>query len=185
MKTHKRLWIALAGFSCCGICLLACAGIIWVTGIGPAVYETFLFNQQVKIGSTAPDFELPTLDGGSIRLSSFRGQPRLINFGATWCPDCKNELPILTRLHEQHPELVIISIDLREDEETVLGYASYHDLKYPVALDLQGKVGDLYHVYAIPTVLFIDKNGVIQGRALETLTEETITESLSAIGIKP
>jgi peroxiredoxin len=185
MKKRIGWWIAIAGFGCSGVCLAVVVGLVWTSGLGQVGRQALSFQQSVKIGATAPDFELPTLNGQQIRLSHLRGQPALVSFGATWCPDCQRELPILKRLHEQYPALAILSVDSREDEETVSGYIAYNEVKYPVVLDTQGKVADQYHIYAIPTVLFIDKSGVIQGLTLEVLTEATIEKSLKAIGINP
>ncbi len=181
----KKKWIIGVVLGFIGVLLVVCIGFVWASGIGPTIADMLQFQETVKNGAIAPDFELPALKGGSLRLSQFRGQPVLISFGATWCTDCKVELPILKQLQEKYPELVILSIDTREDIETVAGYVSYNEVSYPVVLDTNGSVADRYHIYAIPTVLVIDKSGVIQGRYVEVINQDTLDLALAAIGIKP
>ncbi|MEW9034144.1 MAG: redoxin domain-containing protein, partial [Planifilum fimeticola] len=69
--------------------------------IGFALYQTGE-SEAVEIGQTAPDFELTTLDGKTVRLSEFRGKGVLINFWASWCKPCRDEMPAIQRVYERH-----------------------------------------------------------------------------------
>jgi peroxiredoxin len=136
------------------------------------------------VGSPAPDFELYTLDGDSVTLSQFRGSPVLLELGATWCPDCIDTAPELQNLHETHADLVVLSVDSNEAATTVQTFADKYRLTYTFALDSDGEVAELYQVWAIPTLFFIDSEGVIQDVMIETYSEEHIAEALARIGVE-
>lgn len=115
----------------------------------------------------APDFALADLYGKRWRLYEARGRPLLINFAATWCPPCRDELPSLVRLHEeQGPEgtqVVTIFID-RTGRADVAPLARELALPFPVLLDPQRAVGRVFLVRALPTTVLIDSQGRLAGR---------------------
>ncbi len=167
-QTRKRriaFWMALAVILGGGVCVLACIVLLVASGLGQVIYDVVLFPQTIKIGSAAPDFELPTLSSETIRLSGFRGKA--------------------VRLHEQYPELMVLSIDSKEDEPVVRAYMESRKVTFTVVLDGAGKAASAYHVYAIPTVVFVDSDGVIRARYVQVLSEAQIAASLQAIGIEP
>lgn len=114
----------------------------------------------------APDFVLPDLAGDRWRLYEAKGRPVLLNFAATWCPPCREELPSLARLHEQQgPEglqVVTIFIDWtgRADVATLADKLALH---FPVLLDPQGAVSRVFQVRALPTTILIDNQGRVAG----------------------
>lgn len=115
----------------------------------------------LKIGENAPDFTLTTLKGERIRLKERKGQKIIINFWATWCPPCKEEIPVLQRFYEQNKgsaELLAVNMD---PESNVSQFARKYGISYPILLDQDGKVNETYKVAAIPTTYVIDENGVI------------------------
>ena len=77
--------------------------------------------QGPQVGKQAPDFQLQSLDGQSVSLSSFQGKPVLINFWATWCPPCRGEMPYIQQVYEEWSDkgLVILAIDIGENPSTV------------------------------------------------------------------
>lgn len=178
MARHKWLWIAL-GLAGVGVCALIC---ILVYAIGSTGLT--LAGKAPAIGSAAPDFELTTLDGDTVTLSQFRGSPVLLELGATWCPDCQDTAPRLQELHETYTDLVVLSVDSEEDAATVQAFADEYGLTYPVALDTDGAVSGLYQIWAIPTLFFIDGEGIIQDMIIETYSEDHVMEALDKIGIK-
>jgi thiol-disulfide isomerase/thioredoxin len=118
-------------------------------------------------------------------LKEFQGQPVLVSIGATWCPDCRREAPLLQNIHETYPELAVIAVDSREDIDTVQAFANEFGLTYPIALDYDGKVLESYGVIAIPTLFFIDDQGHIQIQIVERVSEEKLQDALAAIGVTP
>lgn len=185
MKSNKLGWPLIIILIFVGMCLFCCLALGAVMAFAPEYYSTRLENSSLKVGTSAPDFELTTLTGETVRLSDFKGSPVLLTFGATWCPDCRKEAPILNKLHEEKPELVILLVDSKENAEIVQQYAEQMGITHPILLDSDGEVMELYQVFAIPTELFIDKDGVIQAKIIESVTEERLSEILPLIGITP
>lgn len=133
--------------------------------------------------AAAPDFSLPTLDGQSVSLSQFRGKPVLINFWATWCPYCREELPALQATADRYgDDIVILAVDSKESGETVRAFAETMALTFPILLDESGEVSDrLYQVRGIPTSFFVDADGVIVDRYVGPLDEATIDSYLQPL----
>jgi len=182
-KKNTRLAVIL--ISIIGICLIGCLGIGVAIRFAPNIYQYFLENSSLQVGDTAPDFELITLDGGTASLSQFKGSPVLLSIGATWCPDCRLEAPLLQQLHESHPELVVLLVDSNESADVVQGFADEFGITHPILLDTDGAVSTLYQVFAIPTEIFIDADGVIRAKLIERVTPELLAEKLPLIGVDP
>ncbi len=121
-------------------------------------------------GDPAPDFQLENLDGETVTLSQLRGSPVMVNFWATWCSHCRDEVPYIQEVYEgwigKSPSVVILTISVRESQETVRQFMDDNSLSFPVLLDGDGKVSIRYDVAAIPASFFIDKNGIIQATKL-------------------
>jgi len=165
-----------------GGCLLFCIGLAVFFRYSPDLY---IDNSSLKVGKEAPDFTLPALDGGTVTLSQFRGRPVVLSVGASWCPDCRVEAPILQELHEGHPELVVLLVDPNEGVDTVRNFADEFGFTFPVLLDGDGAVSKLYQIVAIPTELFIDADGIIRAKVVESVTDELLMKNLALIGVEP
>ena len=139
----------------------------------------------ITCDTTAPNFELTALTGETIRLDQFHGQPLLLTIAATWCPGCRAEAPVLEELHQAHPELVILMVDSKESPEIVQQFADEFGITHPILLDRDVAVMDLYQVFAIPTVLFIDEDGMIRAKVIESVTPQLLAEKLPLIGLTP
>jgi peroxiredoxin len=185
MKKRVAVWVIWGGLIGSGLCLATCVVLFIARGLGSVVYDAMKFDRAIKVGSLAPDFTLATLSGEQVQLSQYRGQPVVLSFGATWCPDCKRGLSLLKRLHEQYAELQVLAVDSNEDTELVRGYMNDNGVSFTVALDPDGAVFRQYRIYAVPTVLLINKAGAIQRRYLETVPEAEVEQALNAIGITP
>jgi len=122
-----------------------------------------VYPQRVK---QAPDFKLQTLDGKPMRLSDFRGKPILLNFWATWCEACKEELPSMQRLHEEMAkdgiQVVAISID-RTGPGKIRGYVEEYKLTFPILLDPDQEARRQYFIMGLPTSYLIDAEGKLRG----------------------
>ncbi len=160
----KRTWLWILGGAASLICLILCGGAIFV---GAAMTGNLPSQWPLSTGSPAPDFRLAALSGSEVSLSDYRDKPVILNFGASWCPDCRVEAPHLVAFARSHPEAVVLMVDGKEDRATVQTYADEFDMGYPIALDLDGMVFNTYHIWAIPTTYFIDRQGVIQGMMLD------------------
>lgn len=118
---------------------------------------------KLSTGQEAPDFRLATIAGDSLSLGSLRGRVVVVDFWATWCGPCQQELPALQRLYEEHAarglEIVAISVDA--GPEAVAPYARQARLTFPVVLGGIA-VQTLYRVTALPTLFLVDRAGVIR-----------------------
>ena len=182
---RKPKWPIILAAVFGGLCLLACLGVGTTALLAPAIYQFSLNQTSLKVGTLAPDFEADALNGEVIRLSQFRGEPVLLTFGTTWCPDCRLEAPVVQELHENYPELVVLLVDSNENADTVQEFVDEIGITHPVLLDSDGSISRLYQVFAIPTGLFIDSDGLIRAKVVERVTPDLLADKLPLIGIQP
>ncbi len=134
------------------------------------------------VGRMAPDFRLPTLDGGSFQLSDQRGKPVVLNFWATWCGPCRNELPAIQKAAEHlSDQVVFAAVDQGEEAATVQSYVDEMGLTFTIPMDDGGEVGYVYNVKGLPTTFFIDRNGVIQSLWMGEMNSVTLAENIAKI----
>ncbi len=124
--------------------------------------------QGITPAVKAPDFTLKNLEGSSVSLKDFAGKVVFLNFWATWCGPCRDEMPAMEKLWQTFKEeaFVILAVDLREGQKEVSSFMQNYGLTFPVLLDSRGEVGSMYAVRAIPTTYLIDSAGRIVGKAL-------------------
>jgi peroxiredoxin len=137
---------------------------------GPSVDLALKHLDLVKPGKpkVADDFALPMPDGLSFRLSEQRGKVVLVNFWATWCPPCLEEMPAMERLWRRHKDagFVLVAISLDADPKKVPPFVSARKFSFPVALDPKMAVAEKYGVRALPSSFVIDRQGLMAGVAL-------------------
>jgi thiol-disulfide isomerase/thioredoxin len=116
----------------------------------------------------APDFSLPDTDGQQVSLQQYRGKVVFLNFWATWCIPCREEMPVLERLHQTYhvQDLAIISIDLKESADQVKTFFQKHSLSFPALLDQNGSVFRDYLVAGMPTTYLIGRDGTLLARGV-------------------
>jgi peroxiredoxin len=141
-------------------------------------------NEGIQVGNVAPDFQLPNLDYETISLNELRGKPVVLNFWATWCPACIDEMPYLQEIHEEYSDegLMLLAIDVGESPSQVEKFLQRNNLSLPVLLDTNGVVAQKYSILNIPTTFFIDGDGVIQEKRIGAfINAAQIEEQLSKI----
>ncbi len=139
----------------------------------PSLTEPLAQTQPaVEPGRYAPDFALTDLNGETVRLSDWRGQVVLLNFWASWCVPCRQEMPLLQATHEAYAGdgLVVLAVNMGEERRRVEGFAADLAVTFPVLADEETTVGTLYRVRGAPTTYFIDREGVIRQRYVGPLT---------------
>jgi peroxiredoxin len=127
----------------------------------------------------APDFVLSDLKGQQFRLSDHKGKnPVLIIFSTTWCTFCVQEIPNFKSFHATYAKqgLEIVNIDIQEPKEKVARFAAKHELPYRTLLDLDGTVSGVYEVRGVPTLILVDKNGLIVCRQCRNV--DTVLKSI-------
>ena len=135
-------------------------------------------------GKTAPAFNLPNLQDGkpSISLASFRGQPVLVNFWATWCVPCKDEMPLLESAHNKWGSKVqFIGIDRQDYKPDALTFAQKTHVTYPLAADPNATLDGAYRLRGMPTSVFIDRNGRIVDQVTGPVTRSQLDDTLKAM----
>ena len=145
----------------------------------PAAAPRSFDIMKKTIEEKAPDFVLTDLDGRKFRLSDHRGKrPVLLIFSATWCPSCKEEIPHLKSLHATYVKrgIEMVNIDIQESREKVAKYAAKNKLPYRTLLDEDGAVSGIYDVPGVPTLILVDKNGMIVCRQCRTV--ETVLDAM-------
>jgi peroxiredoxin len=163
MSTEPRA--SAAGWIIAAI-LFAIAGVIFVTSLQRPATVPLTGSQstgRAHVGSIAPEVPLVALDGKHLSFAAYRGRPVWVNFFATWCPPCKDELPEIElryqRLHEQG--LVVLGVDQQETPALVRPFIARFGLRYPVVVD-EGQGANTYDLIALPTSVFIDRGGVVR-----------------------
>ena len=113
-------------------------------------------------GDPAPDFKLKTLDGKEVSLSDYRGKVVLINFWATWCPPCREEMPLFERIYRKYKNkgFEILAIGTDGSVEPVKKFVKEYKLSFPVLFD-NANVVALYQVQGLPTSFLVGRDGKI------------------------
>ena len=130
----------------------------------------------------APAFTLETLDGKRVSLSDFRGRPVLINFWATYCAPCRREMPLIEHVAAEHPRLVVLLIDERDDRHAAASFVTQLHIASTVLYDGDGKVGDAYGISGLPTTVFVRADGSVEGRYIGETNAGILGPHINAIG---
>jgi len=123
-------------------------------------------QEAPAIGSPAPDFNLSNLEGETISLSEYRGQPVILNFWALSCPYCKLEMPFIEQAWDTYGNnaqgLMVFTINIRDSSSSINSYLESEGYTFTVLRDEGARAAGKYQVNGIPVTVFIDKNGIIQ-----------------------
>jgi len=145
--------------------------------------ETLGKNIGTKVGSTVADFTIDRLDGSKFTLADYKGKKAVnLIFWATWCTNCKAEIPSLKLLYKNHGddiEMLAINVNVNDSMKRVNRYLEKYEVSYPVAFDNSHGVSESFGVMGTPLILLIDINGIIRYRGSET--PEDLNEHLDAL----
>jgi peroxiredoxin len=143
-------------------------------------------NPAPEIGAPAIRFDLKTLDGKSISLTSYRGKPLMINFFATWCDPCREEMPLINELAAQAGKNAysVLAIAVEDSRAAVTEYVKESKLIFPIALDLNSTVKRAYRIFGPPATFFIDRQGIIRDIVIGPLTPERASTAITNAGIR-
>jgi len=162
--------------------LLLCASMI---DIGPQASEAQLLQQASPrpgpaIGRAALGFQLQTLEGKSINLESYRGKPLMLNFFASWCDPCREEMPLINELagNSDKGNYRVLGIAVEDSRAALDEYKKEAHLVFPMALDLNSTVKRSYRIFGPPATFFIDGEGVVRDMVLGPLTRGRALEAL-------
>ena len=116
----------------------------------------------------APDFTLPSLEGGTTRLSSFKGKVVLVNFWATWCPPCRAEIPSMQRAWEKLKDngVMMLAVHVGGNEDKIWTFLTDFNVEFPVLMDKRSKVSKTWPLVGLPTSFVVGPKGRIRLRAI-------------------
>ncbi len=137
-----------------------------------------------EVGSPAPDFQLPALDGrGDVKLSDFRGRPVILNFWASWCNPCRQEFPLLKHAIRDHraDRLAVVGVTYQDIASDSRSFVKQRDATWPQGVDQNGAVAKAFGVRAIPQSFFIRPDGTIAARVFGITTESALADPLAKV----
>jgi cytochrome c biogenesis protein CcmG/thiol:disulfide interchange protein DsbE len=137
---------------------------------------------SAKVGEVAPNFSLPTLDGGHVELSDFRGRPVVLNFWASWCTPCRQEFPLLRERVASSSKIALVGVNTQDFVESDgRSFAKDQHASWPNGFDRSEAVRRGYGVTGLPETFFIDAHGVIRSHVIQGLTAKVLDEQLAKI----
>lgn len=144
--------------------------------------------RSAAVGKEAPAFRLERLDGsGSVALEELRGKVVIVNFFASWCVPCREEHPTLVRVWERYrtSDVVLVGILYQDSVEAGLAFVRRLGGTWPTVADLDGRTALGFGVFGIPETFFIGRDGVIGGRHIGPIDEETLVRGIETLRRKP
>ena len=172
MRKNMLAWLA--------IILLAITGIIG--------YQAFAESEEsaevgVLPGKRAAELQLQDLQGNAVHINAAQDQRiYVLNFWATWCPPCQGEMPELNEFAQENKDKVsFYAVNIQESSDKVSDFMRKHNYTMPVLLDKDGDNADAYHVQGIPTIIMIDKSGIIQYRKTGAVTKAELEAELAKL----
>ncbi|GAB4388860.1 MAG: hypothetical protein Kow0025_10690 [Thermodesulfovibrionales bacterium] len=118
---------------------------------------------NVAPNTEAPSFALKDLDGRTVSSASLRGKVVLLNFWATWCKPCKDEMPLFDELYRKYRQkgFEVVAVSINNSKKSVTDFLEKRPVSFTVLMDSDSRVFKLYRVYSIPTTFLIDRSGLI------------------------
>lgn len=151
----------------------------------PAPINVTVQGGRATVGRTAPDFTTQTLDGRRVQLSQYRGKPVLLNFWATWCAPCKDEMPLIQRASDiyQGQGLVVLAVDYQQTSTSSMkAFLRSVDARFPAVFDPAGQIAGAYGVnVGLPVSVFIDRSGTVSFIQLGQMSDALLQQHLHAI----
>jgi thiol-disulfide isomerase/thioredoxin len=149
--------------------------LLWVAACGAP--------PEARLGAAAPDFTLQAPDGASVQLAQLKGKPVWINFWATWCVPCREEMPAMQELYDQYREqgLEIVAVNMEEDAATVRRWIDSGGYTFTFVLDSEGRQLKRYNVKAAPTSYFVGRDGVIRDLKLGQISRAEMVAKLDKL----
>lgn len=135
--------------------------IIGIFALGMSLGFSIAAHASQKLSGESFDFTLPSNSGKNIRLSELRGEVVMINFWASWCGPCRQEMPILEELYQRYNRagFTILGVNVEPDSEEANKILKNVKISFPVLYDKESTVSELYNVEAMPSTILVDRNG--------------------------
>ncbi|MCA1041855.1 TlpA family protein disulfide reductase [Bacillus infantis] len=137
-------------------------------------------DEYAEKGHTAPQFQLASIHGKSMKLTDYDGKLIVLNFWATWCGPCNTEMPALNQFSQQSEDITVIGINMTDNESSktaVMQFVKEYEISFPILLDHSGSVFEKYRILSLPSTYFINEDGVIVEYHIGPLTERYLQET--------
>ncbi len=135
-----------------------------LAGLALSVLATSSLAASDLAGQPAPDFALKSSTGENLRLSEYRGDVVMINFWATWCGPCRQEMPLLDQLYSRYQRVgfSLLGVNIDDDTSRAMDMIRELGVSFPVLFDARKEVSRLYDVDAMPVTVLIDREGNVR-----------------------
>jgi cytochrome c biogenesis protein CcmG/thiol:disulfide interchange protein DsbE len=147
--------------------------------------------QQVSDGGTCSadaepanlDFTLTDMDGKKVNLADYKGRPVLINFWATWCPPCKQEIPAFIDLQDKYRDqgFVVLGVSTDDPADALKQFAAEYKMNYPVLQGTEELMNEYGPIWAIPVSIFVKRDGTICKKHMGPATKEDFERDIKAL----
>jgi peroxiredoxin len=166
-----------------GLMLVAVAAFLALPQATQTVSSKGLGLVPVPVEFEAPEVAITDLDGNPVSLADYRGQVVLYNAWATWCPPCKEEMPVLQAYYNDHKDqgFVIIAIEDGQPVDEVRAFVQSYGLTFPVWPDLEWKATTAFKIENLPTSYVIDRNGIARMTWTGAVTRETLEKYVTPL----
>jgi peroxiredoxin len=158
--------------------------LIMFSAVGYTLYLNFGKDKAVvQAGSIAPDFKLETLEGKSVKLSDYRGQGVFLNFWGSWCKPCEKEMPYMENQYQAFKDqgIEILALNIGESNFIAQKFVEEHNLSFPILMDRDREITQLYGITPIPTTFLIDKSGKVLKVITGSMTEANVKKYMEMI----
>ena len=162
--------------------MIALAAAVLLLAQGDRINGMFS-KQPAEKKEPAPDFTLALLDGKKFHLGDHKGKPVMINFFASWCLPCREEMPVIEKIVQEYGPrgVVFLGVAVDDTEKKMQDFVARYGVTFPVGLDKTSEIQKAFGLYGIPTTYFIDKQGVINYFHSGTVTEELLQHELNKL----
>ena len=164
--------------------LIVSAAVALVGLVGALVVLMPASSPSPKGGKRAPAFDLENLDPAldRVALSNYRGQPVVINFWASWCVPCREEMPALEKVHQREGDhIMFIGIDHQDTRPEALAFQRETKVSYPSGFDPAGRTATAFELYGLPSTVFVSADGFILDQHLGRYTEADLQAQLDRL----
>jgi thiol-disulfide isomerase/thioredoxin len=146
------------------------------------------FVSAQRVGDTLPDFQVTDIEGNVVTPADFAGKPLLLNFWATWCPPCQEELTLFQDARDAIPDLEVLLINTGESLEQAKAYLESNSLTLRSGVNTEAgedtlEVTKRFRVRGMPTTFFVNSDGTIESIYVGQISEATLAERLAEIGV--
>jgi cytochrome c biogenesis protein CcmG, thiol:disulfide interchange protein DsbE len=183
-KPNKRLFRCILVTGLCS--LFWCSALVILTPAITSSQHTHGSQSSAPgVGVPAIAFDLKSVDGNPVGLASFRGKPLMINFFASWCDPCREEMPLINELAGKSGKdgYAVLGIAIEDSRAAIMQYAQEAKVVFPIALDLNSTVKRAYRIFGPPATFFIDGQGTIRDVVIGPITLERAREGLKKAGV--